>query len=417
MEEKFPSKKILLITGEVEKKTRQNMIKQFAPKANTTEDEPMPEEQADILISTEVLSEGQNLQDCNYVINYDLPWNPMRIVQRIGRIDRLTSSYDMVHSRECFPDKGLDELLKLVGRLIEKIETIDDTIGLDTGILGEGANPKQFNGSTANQIRAFAGNGDVKNTAEKLEHESDLMPAISPLNEINQYVKKTGIDQMLKIPMGRRSGKKGHENTVIVAYIQENPKRRFHAVLFDYKTRKATVIDDIDAFKIVVCTEDTDKHLPMDDEDYGKSFEQLLFIDKIARDAIRQRMVNDTQTINQMRSENTQYRRSIDRIMGLITGSAGILSDEEGSEIFSIIESPDMRAWESNVSNILKDYDDDHDVANLVESIRQIGNKMGMHEKEKNIKDDNTKEGDLTLVGAMFITGGTDDRDWSRLDA
>ena len=47
-----------------------------------------PDQQIDILVSTEVLSEGQNLQDCNYVINYDLPWNPMRIVQRIGRVDQ-----------------------------------------------------------------------------------------------------------------------------------------------------------------------------------------------------------------------------------------------------------------------------------------------------------------------------------------
>ena len=133
----------------------------------------------------------------------------MRIVQRMGRIDRLTSTYDVVHSRECFPDDSLDKLLKLVGNLVEKIATIDGTIGMDTGILGEEANPKQFNGTTAKKLLAFAGReGDVASTAGQIEKESDMMPAISPLNEINQYVKKTGIQRMMEIPMGRRSGKK-----------------------------------------------------------------------------------------------------------------------------------------------------------------------------------------------------------------
>ena len=62
---------------------------EFAPGANNPEQKPI-EHEADILITSDVLSEGQNLQDCNYAINYDLPWNPMKIVQRVGRIDRLT---------------------------------------------------------------------------------------------------------------------------------------------------------------------------------------------------------------------------------------------------------------------------------------------------------------------------------------
>ena len=100
----FPKKKVLLIHGGVKPKDRQEYIKMFAPRSNMSQDEHLPEDEADILVSTEVLAEGQNLQDCNYVINYDLPWNPMRIVQRTGRIDRLTSRHDTVRSRACYPD-------------------------------------------------------------------------------------------------------------------------------------------------------------------------------------------------------------------------------------------------------------------------------------------------------------------------
>ena len=66
----------------------------------------------------------------------------MRIVQRIGRIDRLTSTFDTVRSRECYPEKSLDKILKLMGKLLDKIETINDVIGLDASILGAEITPK-----------------------------------------------------------------------------------------------------------------------------------------------------------------------------------------------------------------------------------------------------------------------------------
>ncbi len=139
LEDKFDDKRVDMITGDTKEKTRRNIIQQFSPKANLGDDEEISSDEIDILVSTEVLSEGQNLQDCNYIVNYDLPWNPMRIVQRIGRVDRLTSTHDTIHSRECFPDDKLDEILKLVGKLMDKIQDINDAIGLDAALLGREA--------------------------------------------------------------------------------------------------------------------------------------------------------------------------------------------------------------------------------------------------------------------------------------
>ncbi|MGB5091206.1 MAG: C-terminal helicase domain-containing protein [Nitrososphaeraceae archaeon] len=82
------------------------------------------EKEADILITSDVLSEGQNLQDCNYAINYDLPWNPMKIVQRVGRIDRLTSKHRTVTSAVFFPEKELEDELGLLVILNIKIKYI-----------------------------------------------------------------------------------------------------------------------------------------------------------------------------------------------------------------------------------------------------------------------------------------------------
>src|SRR5207247_8952351 len=81
----------------------------------------------DLLISTAVLSEGQNLQDCGVLVNYDLHWNPTRMVQRAGRIDRIGTSFDTLWVHNMFPDDGLEKLLGLVESLSRKIPSIDQS--------------------------------------------------------------------------------------------------------------------------------------------------------------------------------------------------------------------------------------------------------------------------------------------------
>ena len=403
---KFPDKRVLLITGGVKKRTRQEIIKAFAPNSNLEEGEEAPEK-ADILVSTEVLAEGQNLQDCNYVINYDLPWNPMRIVQRIGRIDRLTSKFDIVRSRECFPDKELDKLLHLVGSLMSKISDINDTVGLDADLLGQEATPKQFNNTTVQQIRAFAGGDDVDRVAGDLERESDLMPAHSPINEINQYIRHAGIAQMEEFPMGRRSGKRGEGQKAILGYLQERPRRKFYSVLFDYATRKAKVIDDMEAINLARCSEETPTHLPMDDSSHRSSFEQLLQIDAAARDAIELRNRSDLRVADELRVKNRkQYEQIIDQIKEIVIGTVlkGEITMEDGGRAVAILESADLHAWKKDVELLLEDYKSSLDAGRLVSRLKQMGESIGVEEAPRN--DDISEEaGELVLVGAVFITG------------
>ena len=75
----------------------------------------------DILIATDCISEGQNLQDCDYLINYDIHWNPVRIVQRFGRIDRIGSTNDVIQLVNYWPDVELDEYIKLKARVEERM--------------------------------------------------------------------------------------------------------------------------------------------------------------------------------------------------------------------------------------------------------------------------------------------------------
>ena len=124
---------------------RSRLIRAFAPESNNRPDLVGSEGEVDVLISTDVLSEGQNLQDCGVLVNYDLHWNPTRMVQRAGRIDRIGSKHPRLWVHNMFPEEGLERLLNLVESLSRKIETIDRTGFLDASVLGESVHPRNFN--------------------------------------------------------------------------------------------------------------------------------------------------------------------------------------------------------------------------------------------------------------------------------
>ncbi len=120
----------------------EDVVKRFSP--NSTNSGVEPENEIDFLFSTDVLSEGQNLQDCGILINYDLHWNPVRMIQRNGRINRLGSPFENVQIYNLHPETSLDSYLKLVNRLERKIDAIKFTIGTDQSVLGEDENPIEF---------------------------------------------------------------------------------------------------------------------------------------------------------------------------------------------------------------------------------------------------------------------------------
>ena len=78
---------------------------------------PGSDKEVDILIATDCISEGQNLQDCDYLVNYDIHWNPVRIIQRFGRIDRIGSRNERIQLVNFWPDMDLDEYINLKARV------------------------------------------------------------------------------------------------------------------------------------------------------------------------------------------------------------------------------------------------------------------------------------------------------------
>lgn len=91
----------------------------------------------DILIATDCISEGQNLQDCDYLINYDIHWNPVRIIQRFGRIDRIGSKNSVIQLVNFWPDITLDEYINLKSRVETRMKIVDMTATGDDNILSD----------------------------------------------------------------------------------------------------------------------------------------------------------------------------------------------------------------------------------------------------------------------------------------
>ncbi len=116
-------------------KSRFRAVGRFAPKANPEFKPKAGEPELMTLIATDVLAEGLNLQDCDKIINYDLHWNPVRLIQRFGRVDRIGSEHDVVYGFNFLPETGIDKNLGLKQKLHNRIQEIHDTIGEDSQIL------------------------------------------------------------------------------------------------------------------------------------------------------------------------------------------------------------------------------------------------------------------------------------------
>ncbi|MGE3412862.1 MAG: SNF2-related protein [Dehalococcoidia bacterium] len=128
-------------SGGVDQGGRASTIAGFAPATagpRNAAGEPAAKDEFDILFTTDVLAEGVNLQQAGQMINYDLPWNPMRIVQRHGRVDRIGSKHDYVFLGLFFPAERLDALLELESRLEAKLALADAAVGAGEVLPGRG---------------------------------------------------------------------------------------------------------------------------------------------------------------------------------------------------------------------------------------------------------------------------------------
>jgi len=206
-------------------------------------------EQADnlkILIATDVLAEGINLHRSNVLINYDLPWNPTRVLQRAGRVNRLGSNFPNVHIFNFFPTTQSDEHLGLEVNITNKIQMFHDILGEDAKYLSDGeefGSQELFN--TLNSKTAYTG--------EDGEGDSELKYL-----ELMRKIRDDQPDLFEKIknlPKKARSGFKKHdlEDDTLVTFFRIGKLKKFYI----NQSEKSNEITFFDAVKELECNPDT----------------------------------------------------------------------------------------------------------------------------------------------------------------
>jgi hypothetical protein len=118
------------------------LARRFSPRSNRLGPEgrwPLAhgESELRVLIATDVLAEGQNLQDCWIVVNYDLPWAIIRLLQRAGRVDRIGQEHDAIRVYSFMPADGVERVIRLRDRLFHRLQANQEVIGTDEAFFGE----------------------------------------------------------------------------------------------------------------------------------------------------------------------------------------------------------------------------------------------------------------------------------------
>lgn len=266
-------------------KERVSLVEAFAPVANNRPEWAASDKEVDILISTDVLSEGQNLQDCGVLINYDLHWNPTRMVQRAGRIDRLGSEHEKLWVYNMFPDEGLERLLGLVESLSRKITDIDRSGFLDASILGETVNPQNFN--TLKRIKEEDGT-----VIEEQEQFTELASNEFLLYQL-QTLLATGARQMLEgLPDGIHSGlgRSGYRGIFFyfTAPVPRGEGREHFWRYYDLKDRR--IIDNRFVIaNLIACSPDTQRIVGEIGNDIFRIQDEVM--ENIVKSSIQQRAI------------------------------------------------------------------------------------------------------------------------------
>ena len=179
----------LSLTGdadEIERLTGSNrdraehIVGRFSPRSNLPTERRTDIKEIRILLATDVVSEGQNLQDCARALNYDLHWNPVRLIQRFGRVDRIGTEHAMIHLQSMWPDFEVDQDLDLTERLTRRIQLFHDLIGLDNQLLSES---EQLN---AEAMYRIYGDRQLPDSDDGLDDVSVHQRAVAMLQRIRE---------------------------------------------------------------------------------------------------------------------------------------------------------------------------------------------------------------------------------------
>jgi superfamily II DNA or RNA helicase/HKD family nuclease len=212
LEQKFPGE-VLSFTGSSSVIIREKVIENFDARAR------FPKDDYRILITTEVLSEGVNLHRSNVVINYDIPWNPTRLMQRVGRINRVDTKFDKIYSFNFFPTEQSNDQIKLKEAAEAKIEAFISLLGTDARLLTEGEaieSHELFNRLVSKKTI----------TGEDAEDESELkyLQVIRSIRDNDPDL----FEKIKRLPKKARTARGNNEKgSILITYFRKGKLQKF----------------------------------------------------------------------------------------------------------------------------------------------------------------------------------------------
>ncbi len=242
LDAKFPNT-TLCFSGASSELVREKVIENFDGRARHTKDEHR------ILVSTEVLSEGVNLHRSNVVINYDIPWNPTRMMQRVGRINRVDTKFNKIYTFNFFPTKQANDEIKLREAAEAKISAFISMLGSDARLLTEGEPIEQhelFNRLTSKKTI----------TGEDEEEESELK-YLQVIRTIRDQDPAT-FERIKRLPKKARSARVNQDKTnSVLTYFRRAKLDKFF--MATHGCSESQELDFISAAKLLECKADVSR--------------------------------------------------------------------------------------------------------------------------------------------------------------
>lgn len=235
-------KRIVYFSGQSSKALKVEIEDSFNPKNKDKENDKF-----DLLITTDVLAEGINLHRANVLVNYDLPWNPTRIMQRVGRINRVGTEFDRIFVFNFFPTAQSAKYMPLEDRILEKLQSFHDTLGEDFKYLSddEEVSPQKLFGDLSRDID----DDDEESTNPELAY-------LAVIRRIRDNDAKL-FSQIKRLPQKAKSAKadKTIKDDLTVTFIRKGSLKYFFRT-DDKGTEQMTFME---AIKLIEAEPDTPK--------------------------------------------------------------------------------------------------------------------------------------------------------------
>ena len=266
--------------------------------------DPMSETQEDvlrILISTDVLAEGINLHRSNIVINYDLPWNPTRVLQRVGRVNRVGTEFQTIHIYNYFPTEKGDEAMGLEDNIKGKIQAFHSLLGEDAKYLTEEEEVGSYEIFGDRLVKRLL----TKETYTGEEEGRSELEYLKIIREIRDEQPEL-FEKLKRLPKKARSGKMG-DTEALITFIRKGQLKKFFMADED----ETIEVPFLDAMEILRCEENEEK-LPIPSQYFDflelnkEAFDNLVAEDEDDRHDGRGRS-NRTRIIHRLKTPEIRY--------------------------------------------------------------------------------------------------------------